>query len=159
MRHFKTSILNTTYILLAIIIAFNTSCSPEDGKDGAQGPAGQDGNANVTSVVFENQTINVGNNVFNIPELTQDIFDHGMVHAYVTVTGNAYWEVLPLSLAQDIILEIDRIEVGSATVKSTFMQSNLRFRFIIVEGNSAKNEIDINKLSYEEAMTYFGLEY
>ena len=155
----KSTILKIKYILLATLFIFNCSCSPEDGEDGAQGPAGQDGNANVTSVIFENHTVNIGNNVFNIPELTQDIFDHGIVYAYVTVTGNDYWEVLPLSLAQDIILEIDRIEVGSATVKSTFTQSNLRFRFVIVEGNSAKNGININKLSYEEAMNYFGLEY
>ena len=131
--------LKPLFFVLFIILSF--SCSPEDGEDGEigpQGPAGIygiDGNANVISVLFENQTINTGDNEFMIPELTQDIFDDGFVFAYVTVTGNDYWETLPLSLGQDIILEIDKIEVGQATIRATFTQSNLKLRFILVEGN------------------------
>lgn len=165
----KHLVLKTKYVVLALLVALSFSCSPEDGEDGMDGaigpagPAGQDGNANVTSVLFENQTINNGDTVFNIPELTQDIFDHGIVYAYVTVTGNDYWEVLPLSLSQDIILEIDRIEVGSATLRATFTQSNLRLRFVLVAANNtvtgSKTSIDVSKLTYKEAMDYFGLDY
>lgn len=159
----KNLVLKTKYLVLTLIVAFNFSCSPEDGATGPEGPAGldgMDGNANVTSVLFENQTINNGDNLFNIPELTQDIFDNGIVYAYVTVTGNDYWEVLPLSIGQDIILEIDRIEVGSATLRATFSQSNLRLRFVLVAGNLVgRTAVDISKLSYEEAMDYFGLDY
>jgi len=158
-------VLKTKYVILALLVAFSFSCSPEDGEDGAVGPQGeqgipgQDGNANVTSVLFENQTINNGDTEFTIPELTQEIYDHGIVYAYVTVTGNEYWEVLPLSIGQDIILEIDRIEVGSATLRATFNQSNLRLRFVLVAGTpSSKTQENISKMSYAEAMTYFGLE-
>lgn len=163
MKHLISKI---KYVVLAFLVAFSFSCSPEDGNDGAQGPegpagpAGTDGNANVTSVIFENQTINNGNTVFVIPELTQDIFDNGLVYAYATVTGNAYWEVLPLSSGGNIILEIDRIEVGQATLKANFTQDNLRLRFILVAGTPVgKTSKDINKMSYEEAMDYFGLDY
>ena len=62
------------------------------------------------SVLFENQTINNGDTVFDIPALTQEIYDTGIVYAYVTVTGNDYWETLPLSLGQQIILEIDKLK-------------------------------------------------
>lgn len=150
----------STMALILILI----SCSGDDGADGAigpQGPAGadgspgQDGNANVVSVLFENQTISNGDNVFDIPALTQEIFDTGIVYAYVTVTGNEYWETLPLSLGQQIILEIDKIEVGKATLRATFTQSNLRLRFILVEGNDVSS---INFSSYQELQEYYNLE-
>ncbi|WP_299891986.1 hypothetical protein [uncultured Lacinutrix sp.] len=158
----KNLVLKTKYLVMSLIVTFTLSCSPEDGEQdpqGEQGAPGLDGNANVTSVLFEDQTINTGDNLFNIPELNQDIFDNGIVYTYVTVTGNDYWETLPLSLGGDTILEIDRIEVGSATLRATFTQSNLRLRFILVAGTPAgKNAVDVSKLSYEEAMDYFGLE-
>lgn len=132
-----------------------------NGADGVDGAAGQDGNANVTSVLFEDQTISDGTNVFAVPQLTQAIYDTGIVYAYVTVNGNDYWEVLPLSSSQQIILEIDRIAIGEITLRATFNQSNLRLRFVLVEGNlSGKtSSTDIKNMSYEEAMEYFGLDY
>ncbi|MFH4967389.1 hypothetical protein V8G61_04205 [Gaetbulibacter sp. M240] len=154
------------YLVLALLIAFSFSCSTEDGERGPQGEQGipgvdgKDGNANVISVLFENQTISVGNNVFNIPELTQDIYDNGIVYAYATVGSNAYWEVLPLSSGGNTILEIDRIEVGQATLKATFTQSNLRIRFVLVAGTPAGMASEgLSHMSYKEAMDYFGLEY
>ncbi len=157
-------------IALVLILSI-TSCSSEDGEDGvngidgkdgvtgatgATGATGQDGNANVISVLFENQTINNGsNNVFDIPELTQEIYDTGFVVAYVTVTGNDYWETLPLSLGQQIILEIDKIEVGKATLKATFTQSNLKLRFILVAGVDA-NSIDFS--NYKEIESLYNLK-
>ncbi|MDY8138755.1 hypothetical protein [Aquimarina sp. 2201CG5-10] len=151
----------TTKFLTYCIMAFAfvlTSCEGEDGAAGPQGPAGtdgQDGNANVVSVLFENQTINNGDNVFDIPQLTQEIYDTGIVYAYVTVTGNDYWEVLPLSLGQQIILEIDRIEVGRATLRATFTQSNLRLRFVLVEGNAASS---VDFADFDEVQAYYGLD-
>ena len=128
--------------------------------DGVDGVDGVDGNANVTSVLLEGQTINTGNTAFDLPEMTQSIYDTGVVLAYITVTGNAYWESLPLSTSGNIILEIDRIEIGRITLKSTFTQSNLRLRFIFIEGNLAgKTAIEnFKKMSYEEVMDYFGLK-
>lgn len=161
------------YSILSLLTISLASCSAEDGETGAQGPQGeqgvpgqdgtngQDGNANVTSVLFENQTINNGDNEFDIPELTQSIYDAGIVYAYVTVTGNDYWEALPISLEQQIVLEIDKVEVGKITLKATFTQSNLKLRFILVEGNLSSTTPDknISSMSYQEVMDYFGLKH
>ncbi|WP_103864530.1 collagen-like protein [Aquimarina sp. I32.4] len=170
----KTKKLKLQYFFLAIITLLTFSCS--DGEDGAVGPTGpqgeqgvngqdgtngqngvdgQDGNANVVSVLFEDQTISNGDTVFDIPELTQEIFDTGLVYAYVTVTGNEYWETLPLSLGQEIILEIDKIEVGKATLRATFTQSNLRLRFILVASSDTHS---INFSSFQDLKEYYNLE-
>ncbi|MHA7059319.1 hypothetical protein ACWGOQ_0018980 [Aquimarina sp. M1] len=153
----KTIMKFLTYVMMAFALVL-TSCDGEDGMDGAegpQGPAGQDGNANVVSVLLENQTINTGDTVFDIPELTQEIYDTGIVYAYVTVTGNQYWEVLPLSSSQNIILEIDRIEVGRITLRATFTQSNLRLRFVLVEGTDASS---IDFTNFEEVQSHYNLD-
>lgn len=158
----KLSIFKISLLIVALVL---TSCSPEDGADGQIGPQGdtgvngQDGNANVVSILLENQTISEGTNVFNITQLTQEIFDTGLVYAYVTVAGNNFWEVLPLSQAQLITLEIDKIEVGKVTLRSTFNQSNLRFRFVLVEGIDASG-IDASGIdfkNYEEVQSYYNL--
>ncbi|MFD2563634.1 hypothetical protein [Aquimarina rubra] len=155
----KTTMKFLTYVMMAFALVFTTaSCDGEDGAnglDGAIGPAGQDGNANVVSVLLENQTLNNGDTIFDVPQLTQEIYDTGIVYAYVTVTGNDYWEVLPLSLGQDIILEIDKIEVGRITLRATFTQSNLRLRFVLVEGTDA-SAIDFS--NYEEVQAYYDLD-
>ncbi|TVZ52186.1 hypothetical protein [Dokdonia sp. Hel_I_53] len=152
-----------TYLTFVVLSLFTTACSDDgedgmdgiDGIDGEQGPAGEDGNANVSSILLENQTITTGNTIIDIPELTQEIYDTGIVYAYVTVTGNEYWEVLPLSSSGSIILEIDRIEVGRVTLRSTFTQSNLRLRFVLMEGNSLGGVVDFN--DYGQVESYLGL--
>ncbi len=153
-----------SFVVLILILGLTlNSCSGEDGADGEiglqgtegiDGTNGQDGNANVVSVLFEDQTISTGITVIEIPELTQDIFDNGIVYGYVTVTGNDYWEVLPLSQSKEIILEIDRIEIGQVTLRSTFTQSNLRLRFVLVEGTDASG---VNFKNYEEVQSYLNL--
>ncbi|WP_299433916.1 hypothetical protein [uncultured Aquimarina sp.] len=156
----KTTVKFLTYVMMAFALVL-TSCDGEDGANGLdgaigpEGPSGQDGNANVVSVLLENQTLTNGDTVFDIPELTQEIYDTGIVYAYVTVTGNDYWEVLPLSLGQQIILEIDKIEVGKITLRATFTQSNLRLRFVLVEGTDASG-IDFS--NYEEVQIHYGLD-
>ncbi len=161
MKSMETIMKFSKYGILVLLLVLS-ACADDgvDGQIGPQGPAGadgangQDGNANVVSVLFENQTISNGDNVFDIPELTKEIFDTGIVYAYVTVTGNDYWEVLPLSLGQQIILEIDKIEVGKATLRATFTQSNLRLRFVLVEGNDASG---INFENYLEVQSFYNL--
>ena len=149
----KSTIKLLTYVIFFFTLTLTSiSC---DGEDGSEGPIGQDGNANVISVLLEDQTISDGNNVFDIPQLTQEIYDTGIVYAYVTVNGNDYWEVLPLSLSEQIILEIDNIAVGRITLKATFTQSNLKLRFVLVEGNDASGADFSN---YKEIETIYGLD-
>ncbi|RSK42122.1 collagen-like protein [Mangrovimonas spongiae] len=67
----KQTVKAITYVMLAFIMAFNISCSPEDGEDGAQGPQGEqgptgqdgadgeDGNANVITSAWLDANWNV----------------------------------------------------------------------------------------------------
>ncbi len=165
----KNLILKTKFAVMSLLVILFLSCDGEDGATGPQGPPGQDGlngidgldgNANVTSVLLENQSVAIGTNVLSIPELTQDIFDTGFVYGYATVNGNNYWEVFPITSGGSVILEIDRIAVGEITLLSTFNQGNLNFRFIFVASSSSSRTLnDLKKMSYQEAMEHFGLEY
>jgi len=165
MKLIKTTISKTKYVLLAFLVAFSFSCSPEDGEDGMNGaqgpagPAGQDGNANVVSVLLENQSVTTGNNTFSVPAITQEIYDTGVVYGYVTVNGNDFWETIPVITGGTTILDIDKILLGEVEITTNFSQSNLNFRFIIVASSSSKLNLDPSKMSYEEAMDYFGLDY
>ncbi len=138
--------------IIALILVL-TSCSAEDGVDGingingangvqgvtgvtgATGNPGQDGNANVVSVLFENQTLLIGDNVFDIPELTQEIFDTGLVHVYATRTGSSYWEILPISSGGQIVIKVHQIRVGRVILRTTEEVFDVVFKFILVEGN------------------------
>jgi hypothetical protein len=159
---------NFKYILYVFVLIGLTACSAEDGTDGidgingidgtegSQGPAGEDGNANVISVLFEDQTVTTGTNTFIIPELTQEIYDTGIIYGYVTVAGNDFWEVMPLSFGGTIILEIDRIRVGELDIKTTFDQSNLRFRFVLIPATATSGRIDFT--DYDQVATYYNLD-
>lgn len=106
------------------------------GEDGADGQNGEDGNANVASVTFNAYSIVIGNNEFSIPEITQDIYDNGLVMGYVTVNGNDFWETMPIVSSGSVILDVDRIYLGGLRVVSTFNQT-VNFRFVIIEGSPA----------------------
>ena len=142
-----------------------------NGTDGTNGEDGQDGNANVVSVTFEAKEIVIGQNIFEVPQITQDIFDSGVVLGYVTVSGNNFWETLPIVVGGNVVLDIDRIGLGEVTLTSTFDQT-LDFRFIIIASSSSttgksrsesvmerlkKDGVDIN--DYYAVMDYFGLNY
>tara|TARA_R110000868_G_scaffold289544_4_gene549772 strand:- start:295 stop:804 length:510 start_codon:yes stop_codon:yes gene_type:complete len=168
----KKAIVNTKLFLMGVCAVLALSCSSEDGNEGAIGPQGiqgeqgtagqdgEDGNANVTSILFEDQTILIGNNDFAIPQLTQEIFDNGVVLAYLKGTDGS-WQPLPLIQEGNIALDIDRISVGNIRLTATFTSLNLNFRFILIKGNlTGKNgKIDFSKMSYLEVMDYFGLEH
>ncbi|MFK5877896.1 MAG: hypothetical protein QM478_00215 [Flavobacteriaceae bacterium] len=134
-----------TYVTFVLFLSFAvSSCSGDDGAmgpagtDGADGTNGTDGNANVTSVIMLGESITIGYNNFAVSELTQDIYDSGVVLGYTTVSGNSFWETLPVISAADhtVMLEIDRISIGTITLLSTFDQT-LNFRFILIASNNS----------------------
>jgi hypothetical protein len=89
------------------------------GPEGPEGPAGEDGNANVVAAAVELSNADWGNGTYvyrhgpgantsraarvvelEVPEITQEIYDLGMVHVYLKVpdslTGNpVVWAPLP----------------------------------------------------------------
>lgn len=100
MKTMKTTFATTKYFLLALLVTFSFSCSPEDGEDGAvgpqgpAGPAGTDGNANVQTLTFDATTFSGTIDTVAVPELTQSVLDNDAVLTYLTDDGN-FWVPVP----------------------------------------------------------------
>lgn len=106
------------------------------GIAGTDGADGADGNANAISVLFENVLIAAEGNVnLNVPELTQDIVDNGLVIGYVTWLGNSGYYSLPYFEDNGLLkIEIDYYEVGEIRILNYHTYSVDRdFKFIIIE--------------------------
>lgn len=173
----KTILSKTNYFLLSLLVILALSCSAEDGAvgpegpqgvQGAQGPQGEQGEkgdpgedgtgteTGVISVVLENQTLSPGLNEFDVPELTQDIFDNGVVYAYVTADPEI-WFALPFSELQNfgteeepvltsvILVELVGIEVGKVLLSSILEEGTIDVRFVLVPGTVAEaSTFDVN---------------
>ncbi len=157
------------YILLVFITILSVSCSSEDGADGMDGadgangidgapgtpgPAGPNGVNNIKTVLFKDQELIKGEIEFSVPELTQDIFDNGLVYGYFTQDATQ-WVSLPFSslqilgteedpiLASLTLLEVFRIEVGKIVVFSLLERdAPVDIKFVLVQGNEALNADD-----------------
>lgn len=102
MKRIKTTISRSKYFLLALLVAFSFSCSPEDGNDGATGaigPAGtngtngEDGNANVQTFVFDTATESgIGINL-DVPQITQDVLDNDVILSYYESSTGIYYQM------------------------------------------------------------------
>jgi hypothetical protein len=169
----KTIVLKTKYFLLSLIVVLAFSCSAEDGAPGEQGlqgvqgpqgpqgeqgekgDPGESGNGNVISVVLENETLALGENEFSVPELTQDIFDNGLVYAYIT-GDPSIWFALPVSQLQNLgteedpvlvsvtVVEMVGIEVGNV-ILSSLIEGDVDIRFVLVPGSVAQaSSFDVN---------------
>ncbi|WP_298532990.1 hypothetical protein [uncultured Algibacter sp.] len=171
----KTVLSKMKYILLALVVVLAFSCSAEDGapgeqgpqgvqgpqgpqgEQGEQGPAGESGEGSgAVTVLLENQTLSPGVNEFSVPELTQDIFDNGLVYAYVTADPTV-WFALPFSDIQNlgteeepilstvILVEMVAIEVGKVFLSSILEEGTINVKFVLVSGEAASaSSFDIN---------------
>ncbi len=159
------------------------------GTAGDDGDDGQDGNANVISSDWftpSSYTLSTGFGGINLlehdqaaSEITQEIIDSGVVLAYGKLNGYnpTIWPtdvaaLMPIVLTYDSPAEIDTwtviLSAGNITIR--FINNNNRytslntansFRYVVVpESVSAKNVgLDYEKMSYEEVMDHFGLDY
>lgn len=173
----KTVLSKMKYIALTLVVVLAFSCSAEDGApgeqgvqgaQGAQGPQGEKGDkgepgdsggsaeTNVISVVLEDKTLSPGPNEYDVPQLTQDIFDNGLVYAYITQDPIAWFE-LPFTeeqnigtdeepvLATIILVKVFAIEVGKVTLVSLLPEDTVNIRFVLVPGTLAEaSSFDIN---------------
>lgn len=154
------------YAFLAFIIALNVSCSAEDGADGMDGvdglqgppgPAGQDGvdgNSNVTTVILEDVSLQLGLNEISVPQLTQDIFDEGLVYVYITQEAGV-WFTLPFTEESNVGTEEEPVLVSLVLVKmigkevgkvlvSSFIEGDADLKFVFIEGNVDQlNSVDM----------------
>lgn len=131
--------------MVCVLVLSLTACEGEDGMDG---------NANVVSVSFNAYSIQNGDNIFDVPELTQEIYEHGVVLGYATVDGNDFWETLPVVSGSQVILDIESIEVGKIILSADFTQV-LNIRFVLIEGNDV-NAVDFS--NYLEVQDYYNLD-
>ncbi|WP_282123064.1 collagen-like triple helix repeat-containing protein [Algibacter mikhailovii] len=169
----KTVLSKIKYIALSLMVVLAFSCSAEDGAPGEQGPQGvqgpqgaqgekgdkgdpgESGSGGAISVLLENQTLTLGEMVFDVPQLTQDIFDNGLVYGYVTVDP-AIWLSMPVTqlqnigteeepvLASIVIIEIIGMEVGKVYINS-LIEGAVDLRFVLINGTAAEaNAYEIN---------------
>ena len=172
----QTMMSKTKFALLAFLVALSFSCSPEDGNDGAPGPAGEDGNANVVSsdwfsIQFDytNGANDYGYMSINIPNYQEFIDNGGMAMVYLKqVLGNdyiihplPYEDVFNFALANVPSEGVENsliIFANQSNVIDLETEPNLTFRYILVPGNTMnKNATDLTNMSYQEAMNYFKL--
>ncbi|MGB1308107.1 MAG: hypothetical protein ACPG6B_04305 [Oceanihabitans sp.] len=177
-----TTISKTKYIVLALFVAFSFACSSEDGEDGATGPAGPagpagtngtDGNANVISSDWITATYVLDfpqrrSFTMTTPEITQDVLDNSAILFYGRTSLDEVWAV-PVSfpfLNQNysyytstpgsVILLCDSMDGSDITTSPYFID----YRYVIIPPNgSGKMNTDFSKMSYEEVVDYFNLDF
>ncbi|MCX7550666.1 hypothetical protein [Xanthomarina sp. F2636L] len=123
MKTISNLISKSKYVLLAFLVIFSFSCSPEDGDTGPQGPAGMDGtdgtdgtdgNANVIysswfgpdgQTFISNGYTSYAEFEVSAPELTNDIINNGVVLVYAKF-NNYVPEVWPAGHVAQLPLTI-----------------------------------------------------
>lgn len=187
MKTFKTILKTPTYLIIASLLTFSISCSPEDGEKGEQGVAGQDGldgNANVKTYTYDISSLNSSPFTVDIPELTVSTLENDVVLTYVERTdtniGTTFFQVPGVSVSHLIEVELfpetinmyfyDRFSSNSLTPDLGTYGS---LKVIIIESNvtnsnrDAKNSDIISKLkkagvdieNYRSVYDYFNLDY
>ncbi len=167
-------------IVLALIL---TSCSPEDGADGAVGPQGamgsagvdgadgtdgQDGNANVFSsdwfdIVWSATNATFGFHDEAAPEMTADAIETSVILVYLKFNDTFLYS-LPVSWTATATINF-RVEEGTLRIwyedETNFTPPVSEARYVIIPATtSGKNKhLDFHKMTYEQVMDHFGLEY
>jgi hypothetical protein len=173
---FKT-IFSTLLVGASLLIW--TGC----GKDGAQGPAGLDGNANVIASQWYTPSAWLGTTgdwYFDISNtaITGDIVESGVILAYASIPGDVYntYTVRPLpafvnGANWDFLLPNDgKTNYGKIEFTSTMVAmpgtTGYSFRFVLVPAGiflkSASLNIttasDLKKMSYQEVCKFLGIK-
>jgi hypothetical protein len=135
---------NSIKLSLMILTILFMSCS-KDGVDGAIGPKGEngsngtDGNANVTSIILRDVVLpSTSNTTFDVPELTQEILDEGLIVAYFDANrtvGTVIWRPFP-DVSNNGKLAVLVFQVGSIVIQNTYSTSiTAHLKFVLIEGN------------------------
>jgi hypothetical protein len=170
----KTKI-STIYLLLAFIVFAFTACS----KDGAQGPAGVDGqNAAVYYSEWFSPTVWSGTSgdwyfSASAPDLTKSVVEGGVVLAYVWIAGDIYSSttVRPLpAYAVGVNWSFLIHQYGAIEFTSDMINQPLtthKFRFIAIPGTSSalksaalvyKTKSEMINMPYRDACKRFNIQ-
>ncbi|WP_338733020.1 hypothetical protein [Mangrovimonas cancribranchiae] len=180
----KPFMLNLKQIALALLVIFSVSCSPEDGEDGAQGPAGEDGNANVIVKTIEadpgrpyldwtaGSYLGAQANIYEIndTDITQDVLDNSLILVHFQLFEEATWYPMTFNWLEsdggDQLITFDYtlnlLTIYSAQTSGTLGASVSKVKYFIIDSsNSSTNRtqsIDYTKMSHEELINHFELE-
>ena len=111
------------------------------GPTGAQGPAGPQGEpgtpgTSIQSFIFTNKAVTLtGTTQLQVPAITQDVVDKGVVLVYFRSTGTTAWYPLPYT-EDDRTIKFSSYDVGYVNIKANFNSTGLDFRIIVIEGTS-----------------------
>ncbi|MCX7547822.1 hypothetical protein OS188_07645 [Xanthomarina sp. F1114] len=195
------TILKAKYLVLALFVAFSFACSPEDGEPGPQGPAGidgvdgadgtdgtdgTDGNANVIysswfgpdgQTFISNGYISYAEFEVNVPELTNDIINNGVVLVYAKLSNyvpevwpEGHIAQLPITIGGGTTDHFYTYYVEESNINIRYRRdgpqpewifsSTNRFRYVLIPGNTGARvqQIDYSKMTYEEVINHFNLE-
>lgn len=112
-----------------------TGATGSAGSTGATGATGAQGAGAETYQLLNRSVSLTGLTRFNIPAITQDIVDRGVVLVYFRSTGTNAWYALPYQ-EDDRILRLADYNVGYIEVKANFNSSGLDFKVVIIPGTS-----------------------
>lgn len=178
-------------ILLMLAISFSfMNCTKEgekgepgpQGKEGIDGQDGEDGNANVVSQTFNvsssdwEESGTPGDDMYgyevtlNVPSITDDIVNNGMVYVYAVIQNNGSNVNFQLPFIYTyngwtsfFEFAYEKSSVGIMALDDdlyTSQPSDMVFRVVVVEGNAYQSSISdgVDFENYKEVKKYFSLE-
>ena len=146
-----------------------------DGQDGQDGTDGQDGEIGTANVIYSplitiaeaDWDVSSGGRIWfaqiDEPKLTQDIFEKGvvLVYSYSAADGGVY-SLMPDGTFTNWV-RVNAIGIRRVQENSPYLPvSERRFRYILIPGGistTAKTALDFKKMTFEEVMVHFRLEY
>lgn len=143
-----------TILAITILSLFATSCSKPD--DGAVGPKGETGTANVIysdwATTPFTQPGTSWQSVIFAPKISQEVLDKGVVLCYFKNPGNNNVFQLNYNLGSEFI--VFSCDIGKIRLFSSNNYSVLPFRYLIIPGSvsvSGKTtQPNYKKMSYSE---------
>lgn len=170
----KTKITTIVMAMLMSItaIVFN-GCKGKDGDPGAQGPAGAQGNANVSYMTFTTTSANWSyaypyeSTSFNDLQITSDIINTGSVFVYVTAsTGET--TLLPWTYYQTVSLSRTwRCQPGVGNISVMLSESDLNdpgnpgaltFKVVVIASHHLIENPNVDFQNYESVKRAFNLK-
>jgi hypothetical protein len=160
--------------LLALLPFLMTSCVGPRGPQGPPGQDGRDGNANVFSINYEvliEDWYDVGtpgtDEFFlavdlDVPEITSDIVENGVVLVYYRADLNSPWLFLPYTFIShkdgyveklDFIYDLQFVGLQSMATDKNASAWEGFFRVVIADGWPA-GKVEVDKSSYQDVANF-----
>lgn len=164
-------------ISFALLLFVFSGCK----KEGPEGPAGKDGNANVISSntltlynwssAFDNGTEFTYTSIINWGSITQSIKDEGVVMLYIHDNSTTNWTALPYSESGSGYADAFNFEVAVGQVRLAFdgydsfgspgasaLNGIFTIRMIAIPSSERKANPNINLRDYEAVKKAYHLE-